>query len=56
MYYDSTETYALKVPAAWTWGGKKELFFVQLLESSFPKKDSFIYNYIHLSALSQCSG
>ena len=26
MYYDSTETYTLKVPA-WTWGGKKKSFF-----------------------------
>ena len=44
MYYDSTETYTLKVwGPAWTWGGKKRAFFVPLLESSFPKKDSFIY-------------
>ena len=42
MYYNSIEAYNLKVPA-WTWGGKKELFFVPLLQSSFPKKDSFIY-------------
>jgi hypothetical protein len=42
MYYDSTETYTLKVPA-WTWGGKKIAFFVQLLESSFPKKVNFNY-------------